>query len=280
MGNPQIEPYTSPAYPGEGEPALLREVTTETYDDYTRVIFRFESTPPEFRLEYVPTPVLSGPSGDEIQVAGEVALLVSMAPASGFDMRGTVPAQVFAGPSRVDLDGPIVKELVQANDSNGQLTWAIGLDEQLPFGFASGSDNRLVIDVHPAEMTPVAAYDGERAFAVEAFVTPTEACVAIRADRATTECVPTENYYPFEHRLVHMDDMAVMVGIVYDPHLVDIDLVTRHGSVIAEDSEDFALVEIGNGLRAFAPAIDPANLLEIKGLGADGTVILQAQVQA
>lgn len=273
--------YATAAYPGEGTPTYLEAVRTETYHSFTRVIFEFDSVAPEFQIQYVEPPVVASPSGEELNLQGDAALLVSMAPASGVDLTGAAPVIRYTGPDRIELEGDLANEVVAAEDWENHMTWAIGLDEMLPYSFSTLEEPaRLVVDLHLADLMAVADYEeGDRDFTVQAFAArATDACVAVMAGQATTVCLQPEFGHPLAYRTAWVNDMPVMVGVVFDPAVTDIDLVAVDGSLIAEDSEDFELVDIGQGLRAFAPRIDPTFLREIRAVDADGRLVLQAQV--
>lgn len=281
VGEPMITDYATPGYPGTGDVSYLEAVLTETYAGFTRVVFEFDAGTPEFKVQYAGTPVVASPSGQELDLEGDAALVISLAAASGVDLTGAAPVVTYSGPDRLELEGASVFEIVKAEDFENHMMWAIGMSEQLPYSFSVLTEpSRVVFDIHLADVTAVAEYgEGERAFAVAAFATtPSDACVSVRVKRVETLCIEPRFGHPIAYQTAWIDDVPIVVGVVFDSTVTDIDLVAVDGSIIAEDAEGFALVDIGNGLRAFAPAIDPTFLREIRALDAEGRLVLQAQV--
>lgn len=139
----------SAGYPGSGPTAFLTDLRTETYDDYTRLVFDFDRSPPEFRIEYGEAPVLASPSGLEVDLEGTAFLSVALAPASGVDLSGEEPVVVYDGPERLTIGSPTITDLVKTEDFESHMTWVLGLDAVVPFSFSTLDDPpRLVIDIH------------------------------------------------------------------------------------------------------------------------------------
>ena len=155
VGEPQTDAYTSDGYPGSGTPAFLTEVRTETYETFTRVVFEFNGeAAPEFTIEYVDRPVIASPSGNEVELAGDEALTIALAPASGVDLSGDEPVVTYTGADRLDIDSEFVSEMVKTEDFEAHLSWAIGTDDRYPFSFSTLPDPmRVIVDIHTADVT-------------------------------------------------------------------------------------------------------------------------------
>lgn len=278
VGIPQLGAFSTPDYPGPGSPTYLETVRTESYDDFTRVVFEFTADAPEFAIEYLDGPVVAGPAGEPIEASGEAALSISMAPASGVDLTGEYPVVTYSGPDRLPIDSEVVNELVRIDDFDNHTTWVVGLEDRLPFSVvALENPGRVVLDIHETTVTPVAApASGKGDFAIHAFTTAAGICFAVVADAGNTVCVPPG--YRLEHELVRVGDESMLLGLVYDEAIVDVDLVAHDGSAFPEDAEAIELVTIDRGVRAFVPLVNPHFVREIRGLGADGSILFQAQV--
>jgi hypothetical protein len=122
----------------------VRSARQQTVD---RVVFEFTEQVPGYSVAYKPKPIM-GTSGKEVTVAGATALVVRMESASGVDTN-TGFKQTYAGPTHVQPSGTrLVKEVAQAEDFEGVLSWVIGLDAQAPFRVSTlTSPPRLVIDI-------------------------------------------------------------------------------------------------------------------------------------
>lgn len=152
VGRPQTEAFTSDGYPANGTPGFLTAVRTETYDPFARLVFEFDGPVPEFALEYVDRPIVQSPSGQPVDIVGDVMLTVSMTPATGVDLSGDEPVETYTGPERLEIDAEVVNELVQTEDFESHMTWVVGLDEVVPFSFSTLEDPaRFVVDIHTSD---------------------------------------------------------------------------------------------------------------------------------
>lgn len=156
VGEPRTDAHVSAGYPGAGPTAFLTDLRTETYDDFTRLVFEFDTSTPEFRIEYVEGPVLASPSGIEVDLEGTAFLSVALAPASGVDLSGEKPVVIYDGPERLTMGSATLTDLVKTEDFESHMTWVLGLDaSSVPYSFSTLDDPpRLVIDIHHGGVSP------------------------------------------------------------------------------------------------------------------------------
>lgn len=148
VGNPTTGPIESAGFPGTGMATFLTDVRVASQDGFDRLVFEFTDGVPEWNVEYVNAPIREQPSGMTIPVAGDAFLSVTMSPASGVDLSGAQPEQIYTGPEEFNVDLPQIEEVRQTEDFENVLSWVAGLDERATFGVAELSDPaRLVIDV-------------------------------------------------------------------------------------------------------------------------------------
>lgn len=115
-----------------------------------RVVFEFDTVVPGYVIDYVSRPVPLGETDMEATIKGEALLLVRMVNASGIDRTGQMFVETYTGPRRIATDGTgVVTELVQTDDSGGELTWVVGLTRKVPTVQVStlGAPSRLVLDL-------------------------------------------------------------------------------------------------------------------------------------
>jgi hypothetical protein len=137
---------TPVSVPGTAQ-GLLTDVRVARQDGFDRVVFEFDGGMPGYRVAYTERPVLEDGSGDEVEVSGAAVLEVRMEPAAGFKMVGEHPERTYKGPDRVRGDTEVVREAVRVGDFEALLTWAVGLDAEVPFLVTTlDSPDRLVID--------------------------------------------------------------------------------------------------------------------------------------
>jgi hypothetical protein len=132
------------------ETALLERVAVGRNDGFDRVVFQFRNGVPGYRVEYVQTPISEDGSGNRIEVEGNAFVIVRMEPASGFDLSVAEGELVYKGPRRLsgkDAGTSTIEEVVRNGDFEAVLSWAIGLDERVPFRvLVLDSPSRLVVD--------------------------------------------------------------------------------------------------------------------------------------
>ena len=140
------EPVTAPAE--ISETALLERVAVAGHDGYDRVVFQFRNGLPGYLVEYVDPPLREDGSGNVVDLEGNAFLVVRMEPASGFDLSVPEGELIYTGPRRIaGEDTTVLREVVRTGDFEAVLTWAIGLDERVPFRVLTLDDPaRIVVD--------------------------------------------------------------------------------------------------------------------------------------
>ena len=132
------------------EAALLERVAIGHNDGFDRVVFQFRNGVPGYRVGYVRPPISEDGSGNRIEVEGSAFVIVRMEPASGFDLSVAEGELVYKGPRRLsgnDAGTSTIEEVVRSGDFEAVLSWAIGLDERVPFRvLVLDSPARLVVD--------------------------------------------------------------------------------------------------------------------------------------
>lgn len=136
---------TTPVPPG----ALLVDVRTGRHDTFDRVVFEFDHGLPGYRIEYVQPPILGEFSGEPVDIAGNAFLRVNFRVAAAHDPSTGEPT--YTGPLEIVSRLPSLVELGRTGDFEGQLTWVMGLTEEVDFRVFELEDPfRVAIDVkHP-----------------------------------------------------------------------------------------------------------------------------------
>lgn len=149
VGEPQTDPLITDGFPGTGETAFLTDARLGRHEGFERLVLEFDEAAPEYRIEYIDGPVIESPSGQEIEVEGDTYLMVTMSPATGFDLSGDAPEDTYQGPDRfASADTLAIEEVVKTEDFENVMSWVIGMDDILPFGVTVLENPfRLVIDI-------------------------------------------------------------------------------------------------------------------------------------
>lgn len=152
-GDPTTGSSEEPAV-GAGQAAVV-DVSVEVADGFDRVTFETEGDgQPGWFVLYEDDPRSDG-SGEPIAVDGDAALRVVV---SGVPLPDDTSATTFLD----DVEGPdgsIVREVVNDTIFEGQHTFVVGLDEQVPYRIGRLRDpDRIVIDLVVDEM-PVGGVD-------------------------------------------------------------------------------------------------------------------------
>jgi hypothetical protein len=154
LGEPTRGPAQTEGFPSGGERAGRRfvDVRVAGHRGFDRVVFEFEDGVPAYRAAYVDPPITEDASGEPVAVGGSAFLQVTMT-ATGVDLSGETPVELYTGPDRIDPEGTtVVEELVQTGDFEAILSWAVGLDGEVDFGVAELDDPaRLVVDLRAPE---------------------------------------------------------------------------------------------------------------------------------
>jgi hypothetical protein len=113
----------------------------ETTPKYDRVVFEFNGTIPQLRIEYANELIGDG-SGLPVPIGGRYILLVQFTPARAHSDTGQATAAARMKPML-----PIVKELACAGDFEGVVTYGIGLGRKAYTRMLTmDNPRRLVID--------------------------------------------------------------------------------------------------------------------------------------
>jgi hypothetical protein len=109
---------------------------------YDRLVFQMTSLPTQRSVRYV-TQVLSDPKGSAVTVAGKYFAVLRLFPARAHNDVGT-----FTTPARVATLLPNLREVVRIGDFEGVLSYALGLQQQVPLHvFTLTSPPRVVVDI-------------------------------------------------------------------------------------------------------------------------------------
>lgn len=136
------------AAPTQREAALLTAVDVVRHDGHDRVVFRFESGLPGYRISYVRPPFHEDGSGRPIRVAGRAFVFVRLEPASGYDLANN--RATYLGPRRIPGAAhgmSAVREVVRTGDFEAVLGWVVGLGKRAGFRVLREHDPpRLVVE--------------------------------------------------------------------------------------------------------------------------------------
>jgi hypothetical protein len=130
--------------PPDRLPLTLRDVRTGPQEHFDRVVFEFDAdTIPGYRMEYIGQPTHCG-SGLPAQVAGTAWLQVLLHPAQAHNENGGTTVGTLQ--RRTEL--PIVQEVQEVCDFEGQVTWILGLAERRGYRVLElMNPPRIVVDV-------------------------------------------------------------------------------------------------------------------------------------
>lgn len=147
------DPVEKPGFTGESTPFLtLVSVDTQNLfglEPFDRVMLGFAGGLPGIRVEYVSPPIVACGSGAPVTIAGEAFLQVRLTPAAAHNERGEATFRT----TELTPDLPTIVEAKQTCDFEGEVTWVIGLREEVDFNvFPLGEpfSNAILVDVaHP-----------------------------------------------------------------------------------------------------------------------------------
>ncbi|MDY7225987.1 AMIN-like domain-containing (lipo)protein [Hyalangium rubrum] len=125
-------------------PVTLRSVREARNEGFDRVVFEFNGTQvPGYRIEYVDKPVHHCASGNEIPVAGQGVLQVSLTPAQAHE-----GGQVTVAERERKSSLPVIQELKLTCDFEGEVTWVLGNASPKKYRVMELREpTRLVVDV-------------------------------------------------------------------------------------------------------------------------------------
>jgi hypothetical protein len=136
--------------------ALLVQVRYGRHANFDRIVFQFENGLPDYRIEYAEPPNLGdvpGPGGPlpiPVPTAGSAFLKVSFGGAAAHDPDPPYDS-TYLGPQDLTVGLPSLVEAEMASDWHGDVTWVLGLSDEVDFRvFSLEEPSRIVIDVaHP-----------------------------------------------------------------------------------------------------------------------------------
>lgn len=146
------EKTTEGSWPGLDEedrllPQAVTDVRIGTHDGFDRVVFELESEggTPGWIVRYG-EPIAQG-SGEEVEVDGEVVLLVTVRPVLlPPDLPETV--ETWSGPPIEGRPGGVIEEVVSGTVYEGHHEFFVGLDQERPFVVDRLEDPpRVVVDI-------------------------------------------------------------------------------------------------------------------------------------
>jgi hypothetical protein len=138
---------TTPVSVAATHPAAhLVAVRAARQDTVDRVAFEFTEQVPGYKVAYQNKPIMNT-AGTEVALPGSAVLVVRMEQASGFNQDTAKPT--YTGPMQIQPAGTrAVTQVAQVEDFEAVLSWAIGVNAQLPFRVSTlTSPPRLVIDI-------------------------------------------------------------------------------------------------------------------------------------
>jgi hypothetical protein len=122
------------------------DIRTGAHSCFERVVLELEGVGdlPGYRVQYVDDPVKLSPSDQEVDIAGDATLVLSV----GVWMT-TMEGAGYVGPDQfVPANVDNIAELRLIENYEGTHQWAIGLDRERPFSVTTLSNPpRIVIDI-------------------------------------------------------------------------------------------------------------------------------------
>jgi hypothetical protein len=142
--------------------ALLVSVTAQDIGTFDRVTFTFTGTtfPVVLQAAYQNTPATFSPSGNPVTppIAGTAYIQIVMSGASGVDLSKDPPVTTYTGPNRFSVNLPNVTELVELEDFESTLSWAIGVNDPRVASSVvfAAEPTRVMVDIpHASGAVPV-----------------------------------------------------------------------------------------------------------------------------
>jgi hypothetical protein len=135
--------------PAPSVPPVAIQIDTRTAEhaDYDRIVFDFEDNVPGYVVEYVDPPIIADPSGNEVEIDGEAFLQVRFLGAQAHDEAGNTTIDEL----EISPGLTTIVEAERTGDFEGQVTWVLGLTEELDFRVIDLTDpTRVAVDIgHP-----------------------------------------------------------------------------------------------------------------------------------
>lgn len=128
--------------------ALLRELRTARHEDFDRIVLDFGADDvPGYRISYIDRPVRQCGSGDEVPIAGDGWLSITVEPANAHTEAGEATVRERERTPRL----PVLLELEMICDFEAVVEVVAGVASPERYrAFVLPSPNRLVVDIrHP-----------------------------------------------------------------------------------------------------------------------------------
>jgi len=158
-----VDERSGPSVPDAQRPvSLLSNVQVQSNDCVDEVSFLFiGSARPAWTVGYVEGPFVADPSGRPVDVAGRAFLRVWLEPASGVDLSGSEPHEIYDGPTSLHPGDPgDVEQVARLGDFEAVSTWVIGLPERRPFDVVVRGEQLVVRVPAPRPRTTRCALPG------------------------------------------------------------------------------------------------------------------------
>ena len=145
---PGPTPVTGPA---SSASSLLAKVTVQTHECLDRVVFDFTThshAAPGYTVTYGSPPFVQAATGAPVPIAGNAFVVVKMQPAATYDFESNTAT--YTGPRHLTVpNASHVRAVAETDDSEGIVTWVIGIDARVHFGVtATGTPNpQLVVTI-------------------------------------------------------------------------------------------------------------------------------------
>lgn len=123
---------------------LLVDVRVGGHRAFDRVVFEFDGPRPGYTVRYVPQVIADG-SGEPVHLKGRAFVEVTMRPAAAHDDSG---AATFPGPLPTIANTAALRDIADAGDFEGVITWGIGVAARTPLQVRRlDHPSRIAIDV-------------------------------------------------------------------------------------------------------------------------------------
>jgi peptidoglycan hydrolase-like protein with peptidoglycan-binding domain len=124
--------------------ALLVDVRVGGHVTFDRVVFEFTGPVPGYLVRYVPQ-VFEDGSGNPVPLKGRAFVEVTMRPAAAHDDSGN---PTFPGPLPHIANTAALRDLADAGDFEGVITWGIGVAARTPLQIRQfANPSRIAIDI-------------------------------------------------------------------------------------------------------------------------------------
>jgi len=120
-------------------------IRTGRHATFDRVVFDLSGLPSGYKVGYV-NAVRADPSDRIVSLAGRYKILVRLIPAAAHNVSGK---PTYAGPSRLSVGYPELRQLALAGDFEGVVSIGLGLSHRTGFRVLTlRNPTRIVVDLH------------------------------------------------------------------------------------------------------------------------------------